>query len=122
MAILRASQVREKSDEELEADVGELKKTLMKIRGGVASGGIPEDVGKTREIKKTIARILTIKRERELGLPAGRKNAPAAKPDAVTEPAVENKPEKKDRQDDNDKPKIKGKKKQKEVIKKNELS
>jgi ribosomal protein L29 len=38
----------------------------MKIRGGLASGGVPENVGKTREIKRTIARILTKKREEAL--------------------------------------------------------
>ncbi|MFH1125719.1 MAG: 50S ribosomal protein L29 [Candidatus Altiarchaeota archaeon] len=68
MAILRASEVREKDDSELDTDLTELRKTLMKIRGGLASGGIPEDVGKVREIKKTIARILTIRHEKKLGL------------------------------------------------------
>jgi large subunit ribosomal protein L29 len=68
MAILRASEVRQKDDAELETDLSELRKTLMKIRGGLASGGIPEDVGKVREIKKTIARIMTIRHERKLGL------------------------------------------------------
>jgi len=68
MAIIRASDAREKNDADLETDLVELRKTLMKIRGGLASGGIPEDVGKVREIKKTIARILTIKHERKLGL------------------------------------------------------
>ncbi|MDD5111899.1 MAG: 50S ribosomal protein L29 [Candidatus Altiarchaeota archaeon] len=68
MAILRASDIRNKEDTEIASDLAELRKNLMKIRGGLASGGIPEDVGKTREIKKTIARILTIKHERELGL------------------------------------------------------
>lgn len=71
MAILRASDLREKDDAELESDLGELRKTLMKIRGGLASGGIPEDVGKVREIKKTIARIMTVRHERKLGLKRG---------------------------------------------------
>ena len=73
MAIMRASEIREKDDAELETNIIELKKTLMKIRGGLASGGIPEDVGKAREIKKTIARILTIRHERKLGLKRERK-------------------------------------------------
>ncbi|MBM3309707.1 MAG: 50S ribosomal protein L29 [Candidatus Altiarchaeales archaeon] len=68
MAILRASEVREKDDAEMESHLDELKKKLMKIRGVLASGGIPEDVGKTREIKKTIARIMTIQGEKKLGL------------------------------------------------------
>lgn len=79
MAILRASEIREKDDAELEADLNELRKTLMKIRGGVASGGIPEDVGKLREIKKTIARIMTIRHERKLGLKKEQKPKPILK-------------------------------------------
>lgn len=51
--------------QEMDEKITELKKSLMKIRGGLASGGIPEDVGKTREIKRTVARILTIKKEKE---------------------------------------------------------
>ncbi|RLI91598.1 MAG: 50S ribosomal protein L29 [Candidatus Altiarchaeales archaeon] len=64
MAILRKSQLHEMSDEELDKTLNDLKDELMKIKGILASGGIPEDVGKIREIKRTIARILTIKNMR----------------------------------------------------------
>lgn len=64
MSILRASEIREMDDEEIEERLTELQSDLMKIRGVIASGGVPEDIGKTREIKKTIARILTIKNEK----------------------------------------------------------
>jgi ribosomal protein L29 len=37
----------------------------MKIRGVLASGGIPENVGKAKEIKRTIARINTFKSRKE---------------------------------------------------------
>jgi large subunit ribosomal protein L29 len=66
MAILRASAIRELSDKELDERLNDLKKDLMKIRGILASGGMPEEVGKAREIRRTIARILTIKKEKEL--------------------------------------------------------
>jgi len=87
MAILRASEIRQKDEAELEADLAELRKNLMKIRGGLASGGIPEDVGKAREIKKTIARILTINHEREIGLVRG-EQPKAAEKEKAAEPAV----------------------------------
>jgi len=45
---------------ELEGKLKELKGELMKINGVLASGGIPEDIGEVKEIKKTIARIKTI--------------------------------------------------------------
>lgn len=65
MAKLRSSDIRAMNAQEMDEKITELKKSLMKIRGGLASGGIPEDVGKTREIKRTVARILTIKKEKE---------------------------------------------------------
>ncbi len=43
-----------------------LQEELMKIRGVLASGGIPEDIGKVKEIRRTIAKILTIKKQKEL--------------------------------------------------------
>lgn len=66
MAILRKSDLWEMSIEELDEHLLDLKKELMKIRGILASGGIPEDVGKAREIRRTIARILTVKKDKKL--------------------------------------------------------
>lgn len=64
MAILRSKEISELSSEELDENLSELRLELMKIRGVLASGGIPEDVGKTREIKRTVARILTFKNKK----------------------------------------------------------
>ncbi len=61
MAILRSKEISEMGSEELDSHLSELRMDLMKINGILASGGIPEDVGKAREIKRTIARILTYK-------------------------------------------------------------
>lgn len=61
MAILRSEEISELSPDELDEHLAELRLELMKIRGVLASGGIPEDVGKSREIRRTIARILTFK-------------------------------------------------------------
>ncbi|ODS41080.1 MAG: 50S ribosomal protein L29 [Candidatus Altiarchaeales archaeon WOR_SM1_79] len=64
MAILRANEIREMEDDEIEEHLEELRQELMKIRGVTASGGVPEDIGKIREIRRTIARILTIQNEK----------------------------------------------------------
>lgn len=61
MAILRNREIWEMNVEELDDRLSQLQKDLMKIKGVLASGGIPEDIGKVREIRRTIARILTIK-------------------------------------------------------------
>ena len=61
MAILRNSEIRELSGEELEDKLSQLQGDMMKIRGVLASGGIPEHVGRMRETRRTIARIETYK-------------------------------------------------------------
>lgn len=66
MAILRSREIREMGDEEIDKRILELNGNLMKVRGVMASGGLPEEIGKVREIKHTIARILTIKKEKDL--------------------------------------------------------
>ncbi len=61
MAILRNSEIRELGSAELEDKLSQLQSDMMKIRGVLASGGIPEHVGKMRETRRTLARIQTYK-------------------------------------------------------------
>ncbi len=51
---------------ELKEKTLELEKELMKLRAQVASGTPPENPGRMGEIKKTLARIITIKNEKEV--------------------------------------------------------
>lgn len=69
MAILRNSEMREMNSEELDDKLVQLQNDLMKMRGVLASGGIPENVGRMRETRKMIARILTIKKIKETEKP-----------------------------------------------------
>ena len=48
-------------DESLEEKLTELKKELMKLLSQVAAGTVPRNPGRIKVIKKTIARIHTIK-------------------------------------------------------------
>ncbi|MFH1054723.1 MAG: 50S ribosomal protein L29 [Candidatus Altiarchaeota archaeon] len=64
MAILRSDEIQGMNDSEMDERLTQLRKELMKIQGVLASGGIPEEVGKAREIKRTIARIKTIKAQK----------------------------------------------------------
>ena len=52
------------SKEELEERLRELRVELGKLRTMVAAGGTMENPSRVREIRRTIARILTIQRER----------------------------------------------------------
>ncbi len=65
MAVLKAREVRELADEELRSKLAELKEELAKQRGQIASGTRPENPGKMKPIRKTIARILTIQQLRK---------------------------------------------------------
>ena len=49
---------------ELDSKSVELKKELMKINSQIAIGTLPKSPGKIREMKRTIAKILTIKNEK----------------------------------------------------------
>ena len=57
MAVLKAKEIRLMGKAERESKLKELKLELIKSKGKASQGGSL----KTREIKKTIARLLTIK-------------------------------------------------------------
>jgi large subunit ribosomal protein L29 len=67
MAILRSDEIQGMDDSEMDERLTQLRRQLMKINGVLASGGIPEEVGKTRDIKRTIARIETIRAQKAKG-------------------------------------------------------
>ncbi|MAF99255.1 MAG: 50S ribosomal protein L29 [Nanoarchaeota archaeon] len=53
-------------DEELVARLQELRKELMKENNLVASASSPSSPGKLRQMKKNIARIKTLQRQKEV--------------------------------------------------------
>lgn len=63
MAILRTKEIREMSDEQIEKQLKDLRNELLKERAITATGGAPENPGRIRELRRTIARILTIQKE-----------------------------------------------------------
>jgi large subunit ribosomal protein L29 len=62
-----ASELREQSDEELVSRLREAKAELFNLRVQAATGQL-DNHGRLKVIRKDIARIYTIMRERELGL------------------------------------------------------
>lgn len=66
MPILRINEIRSMSKEEREKKVSELRVELMKLRTKVRAKGTLENPKEIREIRRTIARILTVQREEEL--------------------------------------------------------
>jgi large subunit ribosomal protein L29 len=65
----KAAELRELSDEELVTRLREAKAELFNLRVQAATGQL-ENHGRLQIIRREIARIYTIMRERELGLSA----------------------------------------------------
>jgi large subunit ribosomal protein L29 len=63
MAILKIKQIREMKPEELNKKLSELRLDLAKELGNVKMGRPIKNPGRIKELKKTIARLLTIQRE-----------------------------------------------------------
>ncbi len=62
---MKINKIKEMSSPELEKELSELKSELFKLRFNLATNGLDNPV-KIREVKKDIARIKTIIKEREL--------------------------------------------------------
>jgi large subunit ribosomal protein L29 len=64
MAILRKDELNDMDVIEIEEKIAELKQELLKINTSIASGGTPDNPGKIKAIRRTIARMKTIKAQK----------------------------------------------------------
>ena len=67
---LKAHELDDMNDTDLEARLREAKEELFNLRFQAATGQL-ESHGRLRPVRRDIARIYTIMRERELGITAG---------------------------------------------------
>lgn len=65
MIKIKAKDLRQMKDSELDGKLRELKKELLKINAQISTRTPPESPGKVKQIKKTVARILTILTEKK---------------------------------------------------------
>jgi len=63
LPILRISEIRKMSNEERERRLIELRTELMRARTIVKAGGALENPSRIRELRRAIARILTVMNE-----------------------------------------------------------
>lgn len=63
--MMKINKITEMSSPELEKELGELKTELFKLRFSLATNGLDNPM-KIKEVKKDIARINTVLRQREL--------------------------------------------------------
>jgi len=66
MAILRNKEIRAMSSEDRRKKISELRTELVRLRTMVKAGGSIENPSRIRELRKTIARLLTIENEPEI--------------------------------------------------------
>jgi len=66
MPILRVKDIRDMSTEDRMEKLDEFKTELLRLKTMVRAGGTVENPARIRELRKTIARILTIENEQKL--------------------------------------------------------
>ena len=70
MPILRKREIRQLLPEEREKKLAELRTELVKLKTSAKAGGTVENVARIRQLRRTIARVLTIAHEKVLVEPA----------------------------------------------------
>jgi large subunit ribosomal protein L29 len=71
MAIIRLKEIQGMSSEDRSKKLVDLRAELARIKTMVKAGGAVENPTKVREIRKTIAQILTVDNEIKLGIRKG---------------------------------------------------
>lgn len=65
MAIVQTDELRNMSDDAVADQLNDLELELARERGKIAVGGFPDNAGRLKEIRRTIARIKTVMNERK---------------------------------------------------------
>jgi large subunit ribosomal protein L29 len=66
---MKAKEIRDMTNEELKLKLNSLKEELFNLRFQVATGQLDNPM-RIKDVRRSIARIMTIIRERELGIKA----------------------------------------------------
>lgn len=93
MAILRMKEITAMSPEDRTKKISELRTELSRIRTMISAGGAVENPTRARELRKTIAQLLTVENEQKLGIRAVEKTEKKPKQPAAEKKPKEPKPE-----------------------------
>ena len=75
MPIVRLKDISDMSSEERTKKISELRAELARLRTMIRAGGAVENPARMKELRKTIAQILTIENENKLGLRESKEKA-----------------------------------------------
>ncbi|MDH7564352.1 MAG: 50S ribosomal protein L29 [Candidatus Bathyarchaeota archaeon] len=65
MPILRVKEIRDMSSEDRAQKLKELRTEFMRMKTMIGAGGTVEDPARIKELRRTIARLLTIEKEQQ---------------------------------------------------------
>ena len=68
MPVLRLKDVRGMSAEDRDKKISELRAELARLKTMIRAGGAVENPARVRELRKAIAKVLTVQNEDKLGL------------------------------------------------------
>jgi len=68
MPIMRIKEIRDMSSEDRQKRLREFKTELLRLRTMVRAGGTIENPNRIKELRRAIAKILTIEHEQKLGI------------------------------------------------------
>lgn len=63
MPVLRMREIRDMPPDERKKKLDEIRTELVRLKTMVASGGTIENPGRIKELRRTVARILTVEKE-----------------------------------------------------------
>ncbi len=72
--MVKKKELKNMNESELDKQLKDLRMELMKSNSQVASGTAPKNPGQIKQVKKTIARILTIKKGKISNTEEGKKH------------------------------------------------
>lgn len=68
MPILRVKEMRDMSSEDRSKRLNELRTELLRLKTMIKAGGTIENPARVKELRKAIAKMLTIEHEQRLGI------------------------------------------------------
>ena len=68
MPLIRVKDIRDMSSEDRSKRLGQFRTELLRLRIMIKAGGTVENPARVKELRKAIAKILTVEQEQKLGI------------------------------------------------------
>lgn len=65
MAIIKKNEMKEMNEKAISEKISELNNELIRVNAQIAMGTLPENPGRIKEVRRTIARLKTMKKLKE---------------------------------------------------------